>query len=658
MVARGAGAAGPVLLACRPWDPLGLALWLPVLEVGAWRSAPLLPWRVQCPVQRSRQVRGARAGTWCCVSPICPFPPRVFHAVCGAPSCPDVPYPRSLVRHSTQSVRSASSVRLPFWQSPRALCLCVRSRSRGVRFPPPLGGMACAPRAVPALGAGRAVPRGPCPSACPGPVPCSVWRAWGGAARSRFPPTWLGVVRPPWGGSALPGRSCAGGWRGGGGGPCAAPPCLCDRGGKWRGGSLRLVPSLCLPWTGNKAGVTGVVVVMEGVAPIPLRFVLACLLWARSVRRPGALARVRLLPAVPVGAGGWCGGCGPCSGPSQGRRGPAGGRGDPPLCLRGGGGRRPRGLRAGRGGWGGGGCATAPRSPSGGQPAVPYPAPPLVVGAFPPGVRVRSGSRGRPVHRMRPAWRRGGGEEGRPVDRPSGGPFRPEPSLCPPQVGNIVGVAGDPLVKGGAAPILFRCAAACRPPAWSARRSGALVRARPSAATPAGAGSLGPWGARCAGPAVSPSPRVAVPSGGGGASPWLRGRRGSALLRPLGREGAEGGEGGPLRRPLPPRLVGCRPAILCLRRAPPGYTRAVGVPGEPWASSLLLRETGPKDKAVNTYSQTTSEFLRCILMSSEKRHQQATFLDGSGLRRGHPSPLSATRQVGFRKVVQVRSSLL
>ena len=58
-------------------------------------------------------------------------------------------------------------------------------------LPPPLGGVACAPRAVPALGAGRAVPRGPCPSACPAPVPCPVCRAWGGAVRSRFPPTWL-----------------------------------------------------------------------------------------------------------------------------------------------------------------------------------------------------------------------------------------------------------------------------------------------------------------------------------------------------------------------------------------------------------------------------------------------------------------------------------
>ena len=51
MVARGAGAAGPVLLACRQWDRLGLAQRLPSLGVGAWRSAPLLPWRVQCPVR-------------------------------------------------------------------------------------------------------------------------------------------------------------------------------------------------------------------------------------------------------------------------------------------------------------------------------------------------------------------------------------------------------------------------------------------------------------------------------------------------------------------------------------------------------------------------------------------------------------------------------
>ena len=83
--------------------------------------------------RRSRPVWGVRAGTWCCVPPVSLFPPRVSRAACGGPSRPGVPYPRSLVRHSTRSVRSACSVRLPFWLSPRALCVCVRSRSRGVR---------------------------------------------------------------------------------------------------------------------------------------------------------------------------------------------------------------------------------------------------------------------------------------------------------------------------------------------------------------------------------------------------------------------------------------------------------------------------------------------------------------------------------------------
>ena len=45
-------------------------------------------------------------------------------------------------------------------------------------------------------------------------------------------------------------------------------------------------------------------------------------------------------------------------------------------------------------------------------------------------------------------------------------------------------------------------------------------------------------------------------------------------------------------------------------------------------------------------------------MSGEKRHQQATILDGSGLRLGHLYPLAATRRVGIGEVVKVRSSLL
>ena len=49
MVAPGAGTAGPVLLACREWDPHGLARRLPSPGAAAWRYAPLLHWQVQCP---------------------------------------------------------------------------------------------------------------------------------------------------------------------------------------------------------------------------------------------------------------------------------------------------------------------------------------------------------------------------------------------------------------------------------------------------------------------------------------------------------------------------------------------------------------------------------------------------------------------------------
>ena len=187
---------------------------------------------------------GVRAGTWCCVFPSSPFPPRVSRVACGGPSHPGVPYPRSLVRHSMWSVRSARSVRLPFRWSPRVLFVCVRSRSRGVRSP--LGGVARASRVVPALGAGRAVPCGPCPSACPAPVPCSVWCAWGGVVRSRFPPTWLGVA------GAAAGRPRGGPLRGAWGVPL--PPSARPLGGL-SGSALRACgcggPAL-LSWGGRE----------------------------------------------------------------------------------------------------------------------------------------------------------------------------------------------------------------------------------------------------------------------------------------------------------------------------------------------------------------------------------------------------------------------
>ena len=191
MVARGASAAGPVLLACRQWDPLGLARRLPSLEVGAWRSAPLLPWRVQCAVRVCVALAAGSGGSGrylvFCLSHFPPPAPRVpccvWRAVpsgCPLPSLAGTPF------HAVCTFRELGPVAPPVVPA-CSLHVCALALPRRP-LPPPLGG---APRLVPALGACRAVPRGPCPSACPAPVPCSVWRAWGGAVRSRFPPTWL-----------------------------------------------------------------------------------------------------------------------------------------------------------------------------------------------------------------------------------------------------------------------------------------------------------------------------------------------------------------------------------------------------------------------------------------------------------------------------------
>ena len=197
MVARGAGAARPVLLACRQWDPLGLARRLPSLGVGAWRSASLLPWQVQCPVRVCAALAAGSGGSGrylvlclsCFPLPAPRVPCCVWRAVlsgCPLPSLAGTPF------HPVCAFRELGPVALLVVPvCPLRVCaLALPLRP----LPPPLGGVAWAPRAVPALGSGRAVPLGPCPSACPAPVPCSVWRALGGAVRSRFPPTWLGVV--------------------------------------------------------------------------------------------------------------------------------------------------------------------------------------------------------------------------------------------------------------------------------------------------------------------------------------------------------------------------------------------------------------------------------------------------------------------------------
>ena len=117
------------------------------------------------------------------------------------PACPALPVAGRPVRVSLTLARRYAIPRgLGVPRAPVALLVvpacplrvCALALPRRL-LPPPLGGVACAPRAVPALGAGRAVPCGPYPSACAAPVSCSVWRARGGAVRSWFLPTWLGV---------------------------------------------------------------------------------------------------------------------------------------------------------------------------------------------------------------------------------------------------------------------------------------------------------------------------------------------------------------------------------------------------------------------------------------------------------------------------------
>ena len=94
-------------------------------------------------------------------------------------------------------------------------------------------------------------------------------------------------------------------------------------------------------------------------------------------------------------------------------------------------------------------------------------------------------------------------------------------------------------VMGGAASILFRCAAVRRPQAWSARCSGALVWARPSAATPAGAGGWGRWSSR-----IPPPPRRGPLWGRGGVPSAPGGQRVAPVALKLG--------GGSFAAPRPP----------------------------------------------------------------------------------------------------------
>ena len=246
----------------------------------AQRATSALADAVPCSCVRGARGRSGGSGPapGFFVFPVRPLPPRVPCAACGGSSRPRVPYPRPLVRNFMQSVRSAGLVRLLFWYSPRVLCVCVRSRSRGVRALPPSPSR-CGARTSRGSGAGgwqgRSTRSVPFRVSCLYPVRCLACLG-GGVARSRSPLAWHGLVCPLMGGPARPGRSGAGGGGGRGGRPVCRPPRRRGRGAPRGGGLLYLVPSLCLPWTGTKAGVIGVAQFMEGVASTLLRFVFPC----------------------------------------------------------------------------------------------------------------------------------------------------------------------------------------------------------------------------------------------------------------------------------------------------------------------------------------------------------------------------------------------
>ena len=232
-----------------------------------------------------------------------------------------------------------------------------------------------------------------------------------------------------------------------------------------------------VPWVGNKAGVTGVVLSMGGMAThtIPVR------------AHPASLGTIC--------AASRCAGVGPLvlRGPHLSRRlgrgggshsGSPLGRGGSIPSASGGGGRGPRGWRAGGGAGGGGGVAPRPPcSRSRRRLAVLLPGSLRVAGALPSGARVRSGLKCRPG---------AGGVRGGPWTAPLGAPSDLKPSLCHLGVG-----CGYGRVMWGAASFLLRCARCSGTPVW-------LRGSRPSRRCPY---------------------RAAVPPEGGAPPPALGGRR-------------------------------------------------------------------------------------------------------------------------------------
>ena len=195
MVARVAGAAGPVLLACRQWHPLKLARRRPSRRAGAWVGAPLLPWRVQCPVRVCPALVEGLGGWGRC-------------RVLCLPRSPS-PAPRS-ARCVWRVVPSGCPLPSPAGRPFHAVCAFSGHGPVALLVFP-----AC-PLRVCAL----ALSRRPRPSSLSG----SAWRAHLAWSRYRAPVGPSPAVRAP--PRFLPPSSALSGFLGGAGGPVPFPPCL------------------------------------------------------------------------------------------------------------------------------------------------------------------------------------------------------------------------------------------------------------------------------------------------------------------------------------------------------------------------------------------------------------------------------------------------
>ena len=165
------------------------------------------------------------------------------------------------------------------------------------------------------------------------------------------------------------------------------------------------------------------------------------------------------------------------------------------------------------------------------------------------------------------------------MDCSPGGSFRPEPPLCPPRVGN--GHGGGHGGRGPHTVLVRRRAPSPSLVRVPLRRAGV---GSPVGRDPRGSKRLGAPGRAVCRSSRTPHPPASRSLLGEGGRPLGSGR---AEGRPCGPQlggGEGGGMGGPPHRPPPPRPIGRRPAISCLRCAPLGYTRAVGVAGRPRAS--------------------------------------------------------------------------